>query len=208
VSAQIRALEEVWSLARTSGMLGNVGAVELRKHALGYIIPEFAVPEPRSFVDCGTGAGVLGIFLALELPESKWWLVDTNLKRCEIAAAAVRAVELEDRVEVQHRAVEQLVTDMPLREKVDGVVARRFGKPAELAECALPLLRVGGRLVTSVSSVSSREWRRANLQSTTGCLTEREWSIANWRYLAVRRVERGPETLPRRVPARQRRPLF
>ena len=60
----------------------------------------------------------------------------------------VNDLGLDGRVAVVHARAEDLGRG-ELREAVDLVVARSFGSPPIVAECAAPLLRLGGTLVVS-----------------------------------------------------------
>ena len=158
-------------------------------------------------MDCGCGAGVLGVLLALELPSTRWTLVDARERRCEFADSAVKAAELEDRVRVVHATVAALARRPETREAHDGVVARLFGPATELAECGLPLVRVGGMLVVSVSETTRSEWLTMDLRSAAGGIVDDCWSTTDGHYLSVKKVASSPSSLPRRAAVRRRQPL-
>ena len=203
---RLERLDQAWMPARAAGVLGSASLAGLRMHASGYILDEWRTLPAGQFVDCGTGAGALGVFLALELPKSRWCLVDANERRCEMAQSAVVAAGLEDRVVVRHARVEDLARS-ELRGGFIGVVARSFGPPPELAECALPLVSLGGSLVVSVSESTARRWHGLPLMERTGCDIAANWTTPYGGYLAVRRSGPIPPELPRRRPARSRSPL-
>ena len=203
----VRLLEEAWRPARDSGVVGSASIRTLYQHARGYVLSSWLDLSSGSFVDCGSGAGVLGILLALELPSSRWTLVDSSERRCELAQMAVAAVGLRGRMLVKHATLESLARDPGIREHQDGVVARLFGPVTELAECGLPLLRQGGNLVVSVSDRTLDQWTRMNLLPVTGCEVSDAWSVGSSQYLAVTRVAAASEELPRRKAARRRTPL-
>ncbi len=116
------------------------------------------------------------------------------------------AAGLSDRVTVEHTRIEELARG-DLRESLDGVVARSFGPAAELAECALPLLTLGGSLVVSVSASTAQQWHRMPLAAALGCETSESWTTPHGRYLCVRRSGPLPERFPRSRAARKRSPL-
>lgn len=200
-------LDEAWQPARRAGVLGSATVGSLHQHACGFIPESWRGQQSGNFVDCGAGAGVLGIFLALEMPWSSWALVDSSERRCELAQSAVTAVGLTDRVTVVHGVLDSLARRPQWRARQDGAVARLFGPAAELAECALPLLRTGATLVVSVSRATRAQWEDLDLASTTGCEVTGAWSSEHGRYLAVSRTSPGPAQLPRRRAARLRMPL-
>ena len=186
--------------------MGSAPIEALRLHAGGYILDEWRTLPEGQFVDCGTGAGVLGILLALELLDSHWCLVDAKVRRCEMAQHAVVAAGLTERVTVQHCVVDEMART-ERRGSCDGVVARSFGPVPELAECALPLLNAGGSLVVSVSASTAQHWKRMQLEARTGCEVDATWTTPHGSYLSVRRSGPIPPGLPRRRPARNRSPL-
>ena len=201
-------LDQAWGPARKAGTIGSASTAELRAHARGFMVPAWRSARPVRLIDIGTGAGIPGLLVALELPESRWVLADADERRCRAARSAVRAVGLEHRVTVEHVRVESLAARSDAREGFDGATARSFGPVSELAECGLPLLRVGGELVVSVTEETERHWRTADLERATGCVWSRSWQTAHGRYLAVKRTQPAPEGLPRRAPSRRRTPLI
>ncbi len=204
--ALLERLDRAWGPARAAGAVGGASIEALRLHAGGYILDEWrTLPEGR-FVDCGTGAGVLGVLLALELPGSQWCLVDARERRCEMAQRAVAAAGLAERVAVEHALVDEMAR-ADGRGGFDGAVARSFGPVPELAECALPLLDEGGSLVVSVSASTARRWQQMRLAVRTGCEIGATWTTPHGSYLSVKRFGPIPTGLPRRRPARRRSPL-
>ena len=203
----VRRLEEAWQPARDAGVLGPASVRSLHGHACGFILNSWREMPSGSFVDCGAGAGVLGIFLALELSSLGWTLVDSSERRCDLALRAATSVGLEDRVRVEHAVLDSLARRPRWRERQDGVVARLFGPVAELAECGLPLVRNGASLVVSVSDKTRAQWESLDLLPITGCEASKPWSTKHGQYLAVRRTRPSPLELPRRRAARRRVPL-
>jgi 16S rRNA (guanine527-N7)-methyltransferase len=213
------ALDAAWRPARAAGVLGDVSIENLRRHAAGYLPAAWPVLDPstagaeagqgdvRSAVDLGTGAGVPGVLLATMLPGTRWLLVDANARRCEFARRAVRALDLSSRVEVCHARAEELAHDPSHRGVHDLVVARLFGPPADLAECALPLARPGGgRLVVSATSSTEAEWRRGAAAFDAGVDA---WTTDDGdRFVAIGPTTRCPSSWPRRTNARRRSPIF
>ena len=203
----LRRLDEAWRPARAAGVIGSASLDVLRHHSAGFVLDDWRKLQAGDFVDCGAGAGTVGVLLALELPGSRWTLVEASERRCDMAEQAVVAAGLTARVSVKHSLVEDLARLDEARETVDGMVARLFGPASELAECGLPLLGIGGSLVVSVSKATRREWERMPLGPRTGCQLSGRWSTEYGRFLSVTRVEPCPSGLPRRRAARRRTPL-
>lgn len=204
----LRCLDEAWKPARSAGAIGRTSLEALRWHASGFVQDHWRALPTAEFIDCGAGAGVVGVLLALELPRSRWTLVDASERRCELAQRAIGAASLADRVLVEHALVEDVAHRREARGVFDGMVARLFGPAAELAECGLPLLRVGGTLVVSVSSATRRQWQRMPLLESTGCEFAGHWTTPYGGFVSVRRVGPAPSSLPRRRAVRRRSPLL
>ena len=105
-------------------------------------------PGPR-ILDLGSGGGLPGLVTAQEWPEASLVLLDANERRTGFLAMAARDLGLSARVSVICARAETAGRDAELRGAFDGVVARSFGPPGTLSECAAPFLRVGGWLVVS-----------------------------------------------------------
>jgi 16S rRNA (guanine527-N7)-methyltransferase len=201
------ALEAAWQPARAAGVLGPSTIAELVAHAAGFLPAACHVHDEFLGIDLGTGAGVPGVLLALARPASRWVLVDSSKRRCALAADAVAAVGLEERVGVRHIRVEDLARDHDIRGCADLVVARSFGSPPEVAECGLTLLGPRGRLVVSVTKETERRWREAD-SSELEFRVESTRESDRGRFIEVSPVGIVPERFPRRPAARGRRPLF
>lgn len=131
--------------ARALGFLGP-GPVEHHiDHAQGFVRALEGVAG--RVVDLGSGGGVPGLVLAVERPDLDLVLVDSMDKRCRFLEQAVNELGCHQ-VQVIHARAEE-VGRGPLRGTAAAVVARSFGQPATTAECAAPLLQVGGHLVVS-----------------------------------------------------------
>jgi 16S rRNA (guanine527-N7)-methyltransferase len=163
---------------------------------------------PALGIDLGSGAGVPGLALAVWWPASRWVLVDMGERRAVFLGDAVETLGVADRVTVAHRAAEEAGRDPQLRGAADLVVARSFGPPAVVAECAAPLLRVGGLLVVSEPpDLDPARWPVEGL-ATLGLIvhSRRESSAGSVVVLEQGSVAR--EAVPRRPGAPARRPLW
>jgi 16S rRNA G527 N7-methylase RsmG len=186
--------------------LGSATTEALIAHAAGYLPAACRVDDEFSGIDLGTGAGVPGVILAALRPRSRWTLVDANERRCEYAAAAVRSLAMSGRVSVLHARVEDVAHDPNHRHAHHLVVARSFGPPADLAECALPLVATDGLLVVSVVEATLEKWRSA--VAAIGVDVDTSVGVDGTQYVQVRAPTSVPDGWPRRAPARRRTPLF
>lgn len=103
--------------------------------------------SPGRMLDLGSGGGYPGIVLAALLPETAVVLVDSVAKKVRFLDMVIAATGLGPRVEAIAARAELLARDRNHRAAYDVVVARAVGSLADLVELAVPLLRVGGRLV-------------------------------------------------------------
>lgn len=116
-------------------------------HAEGFIRAWDAAP-PSLAVDLGSGGGVPGLVLAQRWPAASMVLVDASERRTAFLRRAADRLACAN-VTVRRARAEVVGRDPTLRGCSALVVARGFGSPAVTAECAAPLLRVGGRLIVS-----------------------------------------------------------
>jgi 16S rRNA (guanine527-N7)-methyltransferase len=184
--------------ARDLGFLGPGPVAFHVEHARAYL------PALRSVagaaLDLGAGGGVPGLVLALERPDVRWTLLDAMARRTAFLREAVDELALTN-VEVRTGRAEE-VPD--LRERFQAVVARGFGPPAVTAECAAPLLSVGGLLIVSEPPEPTERWAGAHLLGF-GAPRRLEGPPA----LVVLRLESPcPPRYPRRTGVPAKRPLW
>ncbi len=175
------------------------------RHALGFARCP-AVAAARLSLDLGSGGGVPGLVLATELPASTWVLVDAHRGRTSFLSDVVGALGLADRVTVVTARAEDLGRDERHRGRYDVVVARSFGRPAVVAECGAPLLRVGGGLVVSEPPEAEDRWPGGPL-STVG-LRFLHVESGPPRLAVLRQEIPSPDRFPRRVGVPGKRPLW
>jgi len=188
------------------GALGSASIDELRDHAAGFIPAAFRVHSPTRCLDVGSGVGVPGLLLAHLLPDSHWMLLDASERRCDLARQAVEACDLDARVEVRHGRVEDLGRVAEFRRGFDLVVSRLFAPFAETAECCLPMVDVGGRLVVSCSEEALASWLDTDVASLGGVF-DSSWRTDSGLYVSLLGVSGLLDRYPRRGPARRRDPF-
>ncbi len=202
-SSLVAILEE----SRALGFLGP-GPVEGHlPHSLAFAA---AVEDPPArAVDLGAGGGLPGLVLAaLIWPDTHWVFVEAQQKRGVFLTEAVSDLGLEHRVDVLIERAEVVGRDEAHRGQYDLVVARSFGRPAVVAECAAPLLRVGGSLVVSEPPAGSEgRWSAEGLTELGfGAVVP---SVADGNHLVrCPLASPTPDRYPRRVGQPTKRPLF
>jgi 16S rRNA (guanine527-N7)-methyltransferase len=199
-------LDVVLARSRDLGFLGPGPIDEQIAHAQAFLGAIEATGVGRA-VDLGSGGGIPGLVLALALPGVRWVLLDGMVRRTTFLAEAVAALGLEDRVEVRTARAEEAGRRVELRAGFDLVVARGFGPPAVTAECAAPLLGVGGQLVVSEPPDSSGDRWSADGLATVGLAVETVVAGPP-SFVRLRQVELADERYPRRVGVPGKRPLW
>ncbi len=162
------------------------------------------------WLDLGSGGGVPGLVLAVRLPAVPFTLVDAQLRRTQFLASSVLDLGVGDRVEIVRSRAETLGRDPAHRGTYSVVTSRSFGPAAVTAECAAPLLSVGGLLVVSEppEGEPAARWpagQLAELGLEPVCRTR---FADRFSYQVLLQAEVCPERYPRRVGVPTKRPLF
>lgn len=206
------ALVPVLEEARRLGFLGP-GPVEPHlEHAAGYVAAietdAGAGWVPARAADLGSGAGLPGLPLALHFTGTEWILVEAAVRRAAFLRAAVTELGLGDRVAVVEERAEVVGRAPAYRGTFDLVVARSFGPPAVMAECAAPLLRPGGRAVISEPPGGEPERWPAQGLALLGMAPAAPVQARGAAYQVLHQATVCPERWPRRVGVPAKRPLF
>ena len=190
--------------AQHRGYLGQGDIDHFIRHALGYL-EELTPAADAPGVDLGSGSGVPGLVLADALAGTTWHLVERSRARADWLTRAVARLGLIDRVHVRHEAAETTGRGS-LRGTCALVVARCFAGPSVAAECAAPLLMVGGRAVFSDLHGSLR-WDEVALDELGLALVATR-ERAEGAYTILEQQRGCPERFPRSPGVPARRPLF
>ena len=209
-------LQDILAEARDAGFLGP-GPIEPQiRHAEGFAaigrrLAASGPPLPR-VVDLGSGGGLPGLVVAALWPEASVDLLEAGGRRAAFLERAVSRLGLAERVGVLHERAEVCGRHSGHRGAYDGALARSFGRPAVVAECAAPLLKVGGWLVVSEPPAAERDadedsrWPPGPLRQfglePLGIVHE------EFEYRTLRQAEPCPERFPRRNGVPAKRPLF
>ena len=121
---------------------------------------------------------------------------------------AVARLGWADRVDVLAERAEAAGRDPDRRESFPLVVARGFGPPAVTAECAAPLVQVGGRLsVSEPPGGDSSRWPAEQL-ATLGLRMVETRVVGEASFVMLEKVEASDARWPRRVGKPGQRPLW
>jgi 16S rRNA (guanine527-N7)-methyltransferase len=189
--------------ARVLGFLGP-GPVEAHiEHAQVFLTQLVSVRG--QVVDLGSGGGVPGLVVAIERPDLQLTLVESMAKRAAFLREAVRTLSLTNVTVTEERA--EVTGRGALRGQASAVTARSFGPPATTAECAAPLLRVGGLLVVSEPPESTGRWPAHGL-TILGMAPIDAQMTSGPAVQVIQQVADCPDRFPRRVGVPAKRPLF
>ena len=192
--------------------LGTMPIDDQIDHALGFVwtVEEESGDSPRSVVDLGTGGGLPGLVLIACWPDASFVLMDANQRRTDFLAEEIVQSGEGDRVSVVRARAEEAGRAHELREHADLIVARSFGAPATTAECASPLLAVGGRAVVSEppGEEGAQRWDPEGLARLGLERCGRHRYLDRFGYQVLLKVEPCQDRYPRRVGVPAKRPLF
>lgn len=166
--------------------------------------------QEAEIADLGAGAGFPGLPLAIALPGSRLWLVESNERKCQFLRHAVAECGL-DNVEVVRERVELWRAGLG---RCDLIVARALAPLPVVAEYAAPLLHVDGSLVAwrgRRDPVDEAAGARAALQlglEPRPPLAVKPYPAAEHRHLHVLvKVAETPAKFPRRPGVARKHPL-
>jgi len=211
-------LRELLAEARALGFLGPGPLDPQIRHAQGFAAIARRLSAPRAghgaerLVDLGSGGGLPGLVVAADWPAITVALLEANGRRAAFLRRAVERLGLETRVSVLEERAEVCGREPGSRAGFDGALARSFGRPAVLAECAAPLLKVGGWLLVSEPPHADDESGRATRWPTEPLrqfgLEPAEVIHEDFEYRILRQRELCPDRFPRRNGVPAKRPLF
>jgi 16S rRNA (guanine527-N7)-methyltransferase len=170
--------------------------------------------RPLAVADVGSGAGWPGLALAIACPRWSVTLIESSLKKSRFLAAAVRELELGDRVVVRAERAEDAGHDPTLRETHDAALARAVAPLATLCEYLLPLVAVGGKAVAfKTGDIDSERALASDAGALLGATAEETLAyrlpgLSSERCLVI--WEKGlatPQGYPRRAGIPRKRPL-
>lgn len=188
--------------AQGMGLLGPAPIAEHLAHTTRFI-DALGTGVCGRVLDLGTGAGLPGLVLACWWPQTTWVLLDGKEKRASLLRQTVWNLGWDDRIEVRWGRAESLAHERVLRERFALVVARLFGPPAVVAECASGFLMVGGQLAVSEPPGGASRWPAASVEQLGLQVGELRASIQ-----VLQKARALSSGLPRREGMPTKRPLF
>jgi hypothetical protein len=203
----MRSVEEILLEGIRAGQFGGESKPH-GDHAMGFVA--FSADPDVEFmghvIDIGSGAGLPALILADAYPDTSWTLIERRSGRTDLLARAIQRLGMSDRITILAEDA-ALAGRSGLRGSADWVTARSFGPPSDTAECAAPLLRPGGQLLTSEpfdAKITDR-WPTTGL-SRAGLTFSEEWTTDSGRYARFTRTSQAIDGIPRK--GARKRPLF
>ena len=139
-----------------------IGTRDLRGVVLDHVLDSLGcfLFEPlgtaRSLVDVGSGGGLPGIPIKIVEPELRTTLVEATAKKARFLHRAVESLSLEG-VKVTNARVERIARTEEHRGAYDIATVRAVGRLAVVAEYCVPLLKVGGHVVSMKGRLEDEE---------------------------------------------------
>lgn len=165
----------------------------------------------QKVVDVGSGGGFPGLPMLIVNPSIEGNFVDSVGKKLAFVKDVLRNSGLFGTV--THKRAEEIGKDNAYREQYDYAVARAVAPLNILCEYCLPLVRVGGLLVSLKGSSGKDELRQAEkaIKTLGGELAKfEEYSLSNGdgrSLIIIRKISQTPTKYPRKTKKIDTRPL-
>jgi 16S rRNA (guanine527-N7)-methyltransferase len=199
-------------LERVAVPRGYLGPTESKRIISRHVLEAAALVEFVSgpLIDVGSGAGLPGLVLAC-LGANPATMIEARARRVAFIREAAHEMQLS--VDVVHGRAEREAHG-GLRESAQSVTVRGVGEAATVLELALPLARIGGKVVLLVGEPDDStglELGAATDLLGGGPPEARGFEVPGldgrrW-VMIVPKLERTPEKYPRSATAMRRRPL-
>lgn len=126
------------------------------KHFIDSITILKYIDDNSKLVDVGTGAGFPGVPLSIMNPTLKITLVDSLNKRLIFLQEVVKELNLKN-IEIVHARAEEFGQNKNYREKFNIATSRAVANLATLSEYLVPLVKIGGKIISMKASNAKEE---------------------------------------------------
>ena len=126
------------------------------KHFIDSVTILKDIEDNSKIVDVGTGAGFPGIPLSIMNPTLKITLVDSLNKRLIFLQEVVNKLGLKN-IEIVHARAEEFGQNKMYRENFDIATSRAVANMSTLSEYLIPLVKVGGKVISMKASEAQEE---------------------------------------------------
>lgn len=130
------------------------------KHFIDSITILKDLKDGETIVDVGTGAGFPGVPLSIMNPTLKITLVDSLNKRLIFLQEVINKLNLKN-VETIHARAEEFGQNKKYRESFDIATSRAVANLSTLSEYLIPLVKLGGKVVSMKASDAQEEINEA-----------------------------------------------
>ena len=119
------------------------------------------IPSDSRLIDLGTGGGLPGIPVAVACPQFKVTLLEATAKKARFCADCVKSLAFAN-INVVNDRVETIGHEPLHRAQYDVALCRAVGRMATVLEYAMPLLRVGGKIMAIKGPSAEAELEQAS----------------------------------------------
>lgn len=183
------------------------------KHFVDSLTISKYIPDGTKLVDVGTGAGFPGIPLKIYRQDIEITLLDSLQKRINFLDEVIRELNLE-KIETLHSRAEDFGKDKKYREKFDIATSRAVANLATLSEYLLPLVKIGGKVISMKGSLIEEELENSkNAIKILGGKIERvdEFDLPNSdisrNIVLIDKIKETPNKYPRKAGEPSKKPL-
>jgi 16S rRNA (guanine527-N7)-methyltransferase len=171
--------------------------------------------EAGGIIDVGSGGGLPGLPIGIVRDDARVTLVEATGKKARFLERAVEALGLTN-VETVNARAEEVGRATERRGNYEVATARALARLSPVAEYCVPLLDLGGRLISMKGRLDARELAEGKTAAEIlGAEVERVIPVPSLtevgkraRHLVViRKTRKTPGAYPRRVGAPVKRPL-
>lgn len=164
-------------------------------------------------IDVGTGAGFPGIPLKIAKPSIEIVLLDSLQKRINFLEEVIKQLNIE-KIKTIHSRVEDFGKDQKYREKFDMATSRAVANLSTLSEYLLPLVKVGGKVISMKGSFIGEELENSkNALNILGGKIEKIEKLnlpnsdMNRNILIINKIKNTPNKYPRKAGEPSKKPL-
>ncbi len=172
------------------------------------VIESLEIEDGNKIIDIGSGAGIPGIPMAIELEKCNVTLVESVKKKSTFLNNARENLSLEN-LEVINQRAELLGQDSNYREKFDFAVSRALGGFGATFELLAPFVKVNGAAVIFRGTNEKYKLNLNEIKKELGLHLERKLnSIFDGVVWIFKKIAPTDSTYPRRVGFPAKREMF
>jgi len=163
-------------------------------------------------LDLGTGAGIPSIPLKIFFPNINLILADSSNKKCLFVRNIIEKLNLNNIKIINKRA--EILGKSELRESFDLVLTRALAKLPTLAELSIPLIKIGGLVITAKGELQTKELQESEhvtkILGVSNIISEKiimPKFLPEDDFIIWEKSTKSPEIYPRRDGVPKKNPL-